>query len=61
MSIILPISRSLLTSSQCKIYLNYGFGGSSDIRWGSWGESAGGEEHAEAVVVLVAVAAGEAA
>lgn len=35
--------------------------GSSDIRWGSWGESAGGEEHAEAVVVAVAVAAGEAA
>ncbi|WP_460801805.1 IS21 family transposase, partial [Microbacterium sp. GXF6406] len=26
-------------------------GGSSDIRWGSWGEAAGGEEHAEAVVV----------
>ena len=35
--------------------------GSSDIRWGSWGESAGGEEHAEPVVVPVAVAAGEAA
>ena len=35
--------------------------GSSDIRWGSWGESAGGEEHAEPVVVAVAVAAGEAA
>lgn len=34
---------------------------SSDIRWGSWGESAGGEEHAEPVVVPVAVAAGEAA
>ncbi|MGV9770351.1 glycoside hydrolase domain-containing protein, partial [Microbacterium sp. NPDC003461] len=31
--------------------------GSSDIRWGSWGESAGGEEHAEPVVVPVAVAA----
>ncbi|MFB9286728.1 transposase, partial [Pseudoclavibacter helvolus] len=26
-----------------------GFSGSSDIRWGSWGESAGGEEHAEPV------------
>lgn len=37
------------------------FTGSSDIRWGSWGEAAGGEEHAEAVVVAVAVAAGEAA
>ena len=37
------------------------FTGSSDIRWGSWGEPAGGEEHAEAVVVAVAVAAGEAA
>lgn len=36
-------------------------GGSSDIRWGSWGEAAGGEEHAESVVVAVAVAAGEAA
>ena len=35
--------------------------GSSDIRWGSWGESAGGEEHAEPVVVAVAEAAGEAA
>ena len=35
--------------------------GSSDFRWGSWGEAAGGEEHAEAVVVAVAVAAGEAA
>jgi len=35
--------------------------GSSDIRWGSWGEAAGGEEHAESVVVAVAVAAGEAA
>ncbi|MFV4915097.1 hypothetical protein PFZ49_16670, partial [Microbacterium lacticum] len=35
--------------------------GSSDIRWGSWGEAAGGEEHAEPVVVPVAVAAGEAA
>ena len=34
--------------------------GSSDFRWGSWGEAAGGEEHAEAVVVPVAVAAGEA-
>ena len=33
---------------------------SSDIRWGSWGEAAGGEEHAEAVVVPVAIAAGEA-
>ena len=38
-----------------------GFDGSSDIRWGSWGESAGGEEHAEPVVVAVAEAAGEAA
>lgn len=28
---------------------------------GSWGESAGGEEHAEAVVLAVAIAAGEAA
>lgn len=37
------------------------FGGSSDFRWGSWGEAAGGEEHAEAVVVPVSVAAGEAA
>ena len=35
--------------------------GSSDIRWGSWGEPAGGEEHAEPVVVAVAEAAGEAA
>ena len=34
--------------------------GSSDIRWGSVGESAGGEEHAEPVVLAVAVAAGEA-
>jgi len=38
-----------------------GISGSSDIRWGSWGESAGGEEHAEPVVVAVAEAAGEAA
>ena len=38
-----------------------GIPGSSDIRWGSWGESAGGEEHAEPVVVAVAEAAGEAA
>lgn len=35
--------------------------GSSDIRWGSWCEAAGGEEHAEAVVLAVAVAACEAA
>jgi hypothetical protein len=28
---------------------------------GSWGEAAGGEEHAQRVVVAVAVAAGEAA
>ena len=35
--------------------------GSSDIRWGSWRESSGGEEHWEEVVVSVAVAAGEAA
>jgi hypothetical protein len=34
--------------------------GSSDVRWGSWGESAVGEEHAEPVVVAVAEAAGEA-
>lgn len=37
------------------------FAGFSDIRWGSRGEAAGGEEHAEPVVVAVAVAAGEAA
>ena len=37
------------------------FPGSSPIRWGSGLEAAGGEEHAEAVVVAVAVAAGEAA
>ena len=36
-------------------------GGSWDIWWGSGCEAAGGEEHAEAVVVPVAVAAGEAA
>src|SRR5690606_11044058 len=36
------------------------FDGSSDIRWGSWGEAAGGEEHAEAIIVAVAEAAGEA-
>src|SRR5690625_516944 len=35
--------------------------GSSDFRWGSGVESAGCEEHAEAVVGEVAVAAGEAA
>lgn len=33
-------------------------GGSSDIRWGSRGESSGGEEHPEPVVLKVAVAAG---
>lgn len=33
--------------------------GSSDIRWGSWGESPGSQEHAEAVAV--AAAAGETA
>lgn len=33
----------------------------SDIWWGLWGEASGGEEHAEAVVLSVAVAAGEAA
>ena len=38
-----------------------GYGGSSDIRWGSGLESSGGQEHAEAVVGQVAVAAGEAA
>ncbi|WP_460802249.1 hypothetical protein, partial [Microbacterium sp. GXF6406] len=32
-------------------YLSDWLSGSSDIRWGSWGEAAGGEEHAEAVVV----------
>ena len=34
--------------------------GSSDIRWGSWGEATGGEEHAEPVVVAVAEASGQA-
>lgn len=38
-----------------------GFFGSSDMRWGSWGEAASGEEHAEAVVVAVAEPSGEAA
>jgi hypothetical protein len=45
-----------------------GIPGSISLNWlfghpvgGSWGESAGGEEHAEAVVLAVAIAAGEAA
>lgn len=31
------------------------------MRWGSWGEAASGEEHAETVVVAVAEPSGEAA
>lgn len=37
------------------------FAGSSDFWWGGGVEAAGDEEHAEAVVVGVAVAAGDAA
>jgi hypothetical protein len=43
------------------VMLPHPFVGSSDIRWGSGYESSGGQEHSEAVVVSVAVAAGQAA
>lgn len=36
-------------------------GGSSDIWWGSWCESADGEEHSQSLVLAVAQVAGEAA
>ena len=29
--------------------------GSSDIRWGSWGEAAGGEEHADSSMCVKSV------
>ena len=43
-----------LTSACEAVSKRLGFGGSSDIRWGSWCESTGGEEHAEPVVLAVA-------
>jgi hypothetical protein len=51
------------TSSIARLHRgqNEAITGSSDIRWGSGYESSGGQEHSEAVVVSVAVAAGQAA
>ena len=55
------VSRSLTGLFHTELPGGSSITGSSPIWWGSGGEAAGGEEHAEAVVVSVAVAAGEAA
>lgn len=52
-------SRGALTETKCRTGVD--ISGSSDIGWGSGCEAASGEEHSEAVVGLVAEAAGEAA
>lgn len=59
---VFPTSAHLASrAGVCPGQNEFGSSGSSDIWWGLWGESVGGEEHAGSVVVAVAVAAGGAA